>query len=126
VDADVPRALATNDPNDAALIATTRLPARPSSQGGIQVTLSDGTILTFLKTVITIGRDSRNDVVIQDPQVSRHHAELHVGFQAVSIVDLKSTNGTWVDGQNVKSAVIVNDTQVRIGSMTLSIRALCD
>src|SRR6185503_1286374 len=42
-----------------------------------------------------IGRATENDVVLDDPQVSRHHAELRVGSE-VSVLDLGSANGTRV------------------------------
>lgn len=49
--------------------------------------------------VITIGRTSDNDVVIHDSKISRHHAQIvQHKRDKYSIVDLKSTNGTYVNG----------------------------
>ncbi len=49
--------------------------------------------------VITIGRTSDNDVVIHDSKISRHHAQIvQHERDKYSIVDLKSTNGTYVNG----------------------------
>lgn len=49
--------------------------------------------------VITIGRTPDNDVVIHDPKISRHHAQIVQHERGeYSIVDLKSTNGTYVNG----------------------------
>lgn len=48
------------------------------------------------KEVITVGRDADNDLVIADPAVSRHHAEIrHAGGRYV-VCDLRSANGTFV------------------------------
>ena len=57
---------------------------------------------------LTIGRDpARCQIVIDDPTVSGHHARLLVNFHAGShpgsflVEDLRSTNGTFVDGRRV-------------------------
>ncbi len=49
--------------------------------------------------VIAIGRGADNDVIVDDPQVSRHHCQLKLQHGAYSIVDLQSRNGSTVNGQ---------------------------
>jgi predicted component of type VI protein secretion system len=54
-----------------------------------------------------IGRDPQNDIVVDDPLVSRFHAELRVrpdGRQ--ELVDLRSRNGTFVNGRAVDRAIL--------------------
>ena len=46
---------------------------------------------------ITLGRDRANDLVLDDPNVSRFHAEVRVEGDAVEIADLGSANGTYLD-----------------------------
>lgn len=53
------------------------------------------------KTVTTIGRKLDNHVVIQDPLVSRHHAEIRQKGNKYFIHDLESTCGTFVNQKNV-------------------------
>ncbi len=54
-------------------------------------------------TLVRIGRDVDNDIVIDDLQVSRHHAELRARADgAPEIVDLGSLNGTYVNGARVQ------------------------
>jgi pSer/pThr/pTyr-binding forkhead associated (FHA) protein len=48
-----------------------------------------------------IGRDLGNDVVINDPEVSRRHARVYLQGNAYIIEDLGSTNGTSVNGQHL-------------------------
>ncbi len=48
-----------------------------------------------------IGRGDDTDLRIDDPGISRHHAELRRSGGDVTIVDLGSTNGVVVDGQRV-------------------------
>jgi len=47
---------------------------------------------------VTLGRDPRNDIVIDHPQVSRRHARITRQSNAWVIEDLESTNGTFING----------------------------
>lgn len=53
------------------------------------------------KPVVTIGRGADNDVVIDAPQISRHHARLVRSNDALLIEDLGSANGTFIDGVKI-------------------------
>lgn len=70
--------------------------------------------------VITIGRGPGNDIVIQDPKVSKIHLQLVFNGNICSAVDLNSTNGTYVNGKKITGEVCLqpNDT-IRIGDTML-------
>lgn len=71
--------------------------------------------------VITIGRGQDNDIVINDPQISRNHLQLiQKDDGTASVVDLNSSNGTYVNGHKITGEHILskNDT-VLIGRTTL-------
>jgi pSer/pThr/pTyr-binding forkhead associated (FHA) protein len=53
------------------------------------------------KDVVTLGRDITNDIVINDPEVSRHHLRFARGADGYNMEDLGSTNGTFVNGQRM-------------------------
>lgn len=48
-----------------------------------------------------VGRSLESDIVLEDGSMSRRHAELHWDGQQCQVVDLGSTNGTYVDGQRL-------------------------
>ncbi|MCE1253294.1 MAG: FHA domain-containing protein [Anaerolineae bacterium] len=60
-----------------------------------------GTAYPLEKGEITIGRDLGNDIVINDPEVSRHHSRLFLQGENYILEDRGSTNGTSVNGQRL-------------------------
>ncbi len=68
-------------------------------------------------TRIVLGRSSGSDIVIDDINASRSHAEIRFEPQGVwSITDLGSTNGTLVNGQAITSCTLSEGDQVSIGT----------
>jgi ABC transport system ATP-binding/permease protein len=68
---------------------------------------------------LRIGRDTDNDLVLSDLDVSRHHAQLRKSPSgAYEIVDLGSSNGTFVNGRRVSAAVLSEPDIVSIGRST--------
>jgi hypothetical protein len=74
---------------------------------------------------ILIGRSPECDLRIDDPGVSRRHAELRVTYSHegmhIEVVDLGSTNGTRVNGQRVDSAYLVDGSTITIGNTTMTV-----
>ena len=71
------------------------------------------------QSVISLGRDESNDIVLADENVSRHHAEITVGADEVVLIDQESTNGSRVNDDEVKKAVLANGDLIQIGSFIL-------
>ena len=60
-----------------------------------------GQVLALNKSIITIGREADNDVVLESPQISRYHTRLTLQGGVYVVEDLGSTNGTFLNGQRV-------------------------
>jgi pSer/pThr/pTyr-binding forkhead associated (FHA) protein len=56
---------------------------------------------TFDKSLVTIGRDSTCDIVVDNIGASRRHAMIEATGQGYVLADLKSNNGTYVDGERI-------------------------
>lgn len=67
----------------------------------------------------TIGRAPGNDVVLDDPTVSNHHARLAWAGTTLVVEDLSSENGTFVDGQRIKSAQTRPGADLRCGAVAV-------
>jgi hypothetical protein len=66
--------------------------------------------------LISIGRASDNDVIVDDALVSRHHCQLKLQHGAYSFADLGSRNGSFVNGQPVSEIALGPGDRIRIGS----------
>ena len=67
-------------------------------------------------SLITLGRDTSNDIVVQDINASRKHADLRMNPQGIWVItDLSSTNGTLVNGISVASQPLYPGDIVTIG-----------
>jgi hypothetical protein len=70
--------------------------------------------------VSTVGRHPEADIFFDDVTVSRRHAEITRHAAEFEIVDQRSLNGTYVNGERVDRAVLVNGAEVRIGKFRLT------
>jgi len=68
---------------------------------------------------LTIGRDPENDIVLDHPSVSRTHARLTRDHLTVTIKDLNSSNGIWVNGAKSDKVALEDGMVVRIGFANL-------
>ncbi len=77
------------------------------------------------RPVVTVGKTLDNHFVIDDPTVSKHHAKFvwHPSGGFV-VVDLGSTNGTYVNGQRVRENLLRNGFEIRFGRARFIYRAL--
>ncbi|HEX2573432.1 MAG TPA: ATPase, T2SS/T4P/T4SS family [Polyangia bacterium] len=76
----------------------------------------------FDKPEITIGRVQGNDIILPKGNVSKRHSRIVFKDGKFIIVDLKSTNGTYVNGRKITSPLVIKGTdKVYIGDFILSV-----
>ena len=73
---------------------------------------------------IVIGRSSELDMVLVEEMVSRKHARIALADGVISIADLGSTNGTFVNGEKVDQGTLKEGDRVLIGTNILKVIAL--
>src|SRR4029078_8498042 len=75
---------------------------------------------TFDKNEINVGRVQGNDLMLPKGNVSKHHARLLYRDGRFIVTDLKSTNGTYVNGRKIAQATIVREgDKIYIGDFVL-------
>ena len=67
----------------------------------------------------TVGRAARADFILDAPLVSRLHCRLTAGAAELEVVDLESTNGTFVNGQRVERATLRGGDTLGVGRVAL-------
>ncbi len=71
--------------------------------------------------VKTVGRAPRADFIVDAALVSRLHCRLTAADDHVEVVDLKSTNGTYVNGKRVTKAQVSKGDTLRVGRVELTL-----
>jgi hypothetical protein len=75
---------------------------------------ASGQIFPITKSRSTIGR-SGTDIMLDDAECSRKHAVVEIQGARVTVTDLGSTNGTFVDGQRIDRQELDKHSEFRIG-----------
>jgi hypothetical protein len=87
--------------------------------GGGVIVLPSGTRVPLGDRVVSIGRMPDCDINLADPNVSRRHAELRPAGTTFVISDLRSTNGTKVNGAPVTEQVLRAGDVITVGATAL-------
>jgi two-component system cell cycle response regulator len=69
----------------------------------------------MFEPLVTLGRDPQNSVVLESDSVSRRHAVIEITDKGRVLRDLDSTNGTYLNDIQIKSAVLSQNDMVKIG-----------
>ncbi len=102
------------------------------SEQAIVLTVIAGSEIDFGKRFVLerqrsgVGREKINDIALSDGKVSKAHCEISVirssrGIEQISIVDLDSTNGTYVNGEPVVQATLKSGDKVQVGGTVLQL-----
>ncbi|WP_131103176.1 FhaA domain-containing protein [Ornithinimicrobium sufpigmenti] len=106
--------------------APVQRPRRPAPSGHSPVALEvDGRRVPLKGAVSTIGRDESCTIVIDDPGASRRHAEIRITHDGphlqVILRDLGSTNGTYLNGEQVGSEELHRGDRITLGRTHLTV-----
>lgn len=81
----------------------------------------EGNLIPLTRQRTVLGRGSDADVRVEDSGVSRRHCEIRLS-NPPQLVDLGSTNGTWVQGERIAELDLTSDTDFAIGNTTIQFR----
>lgn len=84
----------------------------------------DGVVMQqvqLTKSLTAIGRRPQNDIVLDNLSVSGEHALVHFIAGEVSVEDLKSTNGTYINGKPVQKQVVQSGEVMEMGKYKLKL-----
>jgi hypothetical protein len=98
--------------------SSTAVPAT-GGRGGLPWVEVGSTTYALTRAITRIGRGADTDLRIDDPGISRNHAELRRSGGDVTIVDLGSTNGIVIDGAKVDELRLRDGARVQLGSTTM-------
>jgi pSer/pThr/pTyr-binding forkhead associated (FHA) protein len=71
------------------------------------------------KEVINMGRGPANDLVINDPSVSRQHAQLVANRGCYLISDLNSASGTYINGESVRQRKVHSGDIIALAGVSM-------
>jgi len=94
----------------------------PAAIPTLKLVLPNGYEQPLRPGILHIGRTRENDLPLNDDQVSRHHAEIHCNAQGCVLVDMNSTNGTFLNGRQIQprhAYPLAGGYQIRLGKRVI-------
>jgi hypothetical protein len=95
----------------------------PGGAGAGSLVLPTGDRFTLAQHPITVGRSPDSNIVLADPNVSRHHAEIRPQGDGFMLIDLGSTNGSKVNGVRVAQRVLQDGDEISFGNTRMRFEA---
>jgi pSer/pThr/pTyr-binding forkhead associated (FHA) protein len=72
--------------------------------------------------VKTVGRAPRADFILDAALVSRLHCRITASADSLEVVDLSSTNGTYVNDKRIRKATVAAGDRLRVGRVEMKVR----
>ncbi len=102
---------------------TARLREGGGGAGAGSLVLPNGDRFVLGETVVTIGRMPDSVITLEDPNVSRNHAEIRPQGGGFVVADLGSTNGTKINGVKVSERVLQDGDELTFGATSFRFEA---
>ncbi len=78
-----------------------------------------GQIYALTKPRVVMGRGQGSDIQLPDSEISRRHAMIEIRGDDAMLIDLQSTNGTFVDGTRIQRSALTSHQEFSVGTTTL-------
>jgi pSer/pThr/pTyr-binding forkhead associated (FHA) protein len=118
-----PGALAEGEEEQRTLLGGALFPADDARAPAARLVALDGPLrgraFDLASRINTLGRGVQNTLVLPDPHVSRFHARIDLEEHGFVLVDLDSTNGTFVGGRRVTCHPLEAGDRLQLGSSLL-------
>lgn len=85
-----------------------------------------GTVIPLVQSEYVIGRQRSNQIQLNDLGVSSRHARIFRGPEGYVVEDLKSRNGTWLNGMRTFHSLLHDGDEIRVGATDLHYEILFD
>ena len=102
---------------------TARLREGDGGAGAGSLVLPNGERFVLGETIVTIGRIPESVITLEDPNVSRTHAEIRPQGGSFVLADVGSTNGTKINGVKVSERVLQDGDEMTFGATTFRFEA---
>lgn len=118
-----PRAIRITLPQRTAQETTERIPTRPSAPAAeapkAWLLLATGQTFPINQNLVRIGRALDNDLILDDPRISRYHAQLRLRYGRYILQDTGSRGGIEVNGYPVQEVMLRSGDLITLGGYTL-------
>jgi pSer/pThr/pTyr-binding forkhead associated (FHA) protein len=94
-------------------------PAHPEHPRNPQLIVSGQTVVPLGEPIINLGRGRDNHIVLDDPYVSRHHAQMRLRFGRYTLFDVQSQTGTFVNDVRIREHQLQTGDVIRMGKLQL-------
>lgn len=96
----------------------------PEKKSGWMLTQDDGSVVKVKKEITIAGRSSQSDIVLESAKCSRTHALIRLEGNALTLLDLRSKNGTFINDQQLEPNTAVRlraGDEIRFGDVKFSL-----
>jgi pSer/pThr/pTyr-binding forkhead associated (FHA) protein len=79
-------------------------------------------VVPLAQAIINIGRRFENHIVIDDPRISRFHAQLRAVDGRFELFDMDSTGGTYINGMRISKSILYPGDEISLAGFTMVYR----
>jgi pSer/pThr/pTyr-binding forkhead associated (FHA) protein len=111
-----------DEPHDSTQALEPVQPAPENAATALNASLISGEdhrVIPLGRDVVNVGRSRENHIILDDPRVSRQHAQLRLRFGRYVLYDLDSQGGTIVNGQPVQECILQHGDVISLGGVKL-------